>query len=239
MADPHPLLALQRIDSARDALRREREAVPERAKLAAARAGLARIASERETARERLVLLGRELRRIEGELGQVRDEAGSAETRLYAGTVKAHSELSDLQAKLRSLREQQARFEDEALAVMEQQETVEAAVAGLDREAAELEQQCVALGESLAAEEKRIDGLLAGVGQERAAHLPSLAAGTLAIYERLRGSPRLGGLVAVPLEKDCCSACRTAPPVMHLTRIRSASPDDPVRCQRCQRLLVR
>ncbi len=238
MAPPHPLLELQRIDSAGDGLRRERDALPERAALAENQATLDRLAAGREAAREALVTLGREERRVEGEIAEIRAQAREVETLLYSGTVRASSELSGLQAKLASLRGQQAALEEEEMAILEKAESLEAEAARLDVERSETERQRLDLSRTLATGEERIDGLLAAVEREREAHLPRVPAAWLAAYERLRASPRLGGIVTATLVKDYCGACRTSLPVMHVTRLRAAAPDDVVSCQSCKRVLV-
>lgn len=238
MAETHPLLELQRIDSAGDALRRERDALPARAALAGNRETLARLATEREATRERLIPLGREERRVEGQVAALREQAREVETTLYSGTVRVVSELEGLQAQLTSLKQHQAALEEEEMGLLEQQETLEDGIIALDRQAAELEQQNVVLAATLEAEEARIDALLAGVGREREAHLPTVPAAALSAYERLRASMRFGGVVAAPLEKDFCGACRTSLPVTHVTRLRAAGSDEVLACLNCQRLLV-
>jgi predicted nucleic acid-binding Zn-ribbon protein len=238
MPPPHPLLELQRIDSAGDGLRREREALPERAALAANQATLERLAAEREATREALAALGREERRVETEIAAIREQAREVETLLYSGTVRASSELSGIQAKLASLRGQQAALEDEELAILEKAEALEAQAARLDQERSETEGRRRDLASGLAAGEERIDGLLAEVARERGTQRAMVPAAWLTAYERLRSSPRLGGVVTATLEGDYCGACRTSLPVMHVTRLRAAAPDDVVSCQSCKRVLV-
>lgn len=238
MTQPHPLLELQRIDSTGDGLRRKRDGLPERASLAEGQATLARLASERAAVRERLIPLGREERRFEGEVAAIQEQAREVEATLYSGTVSVVSELEGLQAKLTSLRERQAALEEEEMRILEQQEALEDEIIRLDRQTAELTQQCLGLSRALEASEARIDAQLAVVGREREAHLPRVQAAALAAYERLRTSVRLGGLVAAPVKSDLCGACHTTLPMTFVTRIRAADPDEVVRCQTCQRLLV-
>lgn len=238
MPDPHPLLELQRIDSADDALCRERETLPERASLAENQVTLARLAAEREAARDQLVALGREERRFEGEVATLREHAQQVEATLYSGTVTAVSELEGLQAQLTSLREQQDSLEQEEMGVLEQQETLEREIVQLDQRSVEIEKHDLALSEALEVGETRIDGMLAALARQRDAQLPKVPGSGLAVYRKLRGSARLGGLAAVPLEKNLCGACRTALPINHVERIRAGGPDEVVRCENCQRVVL-
>lgn len=238
MSDDHPLLVLQRIDASGDALRREREALPERAALAACRASEDRVDAERASAEERRTRLGAEERRLEGEVAALRAQAREVETTLYSGTVKAIAELEGLQAKLASLRAQQAALEEEEIGILEAQEALDEELLALDRQRAGLAQQGAELTKALEAGEARIDARLAETDARREAHLPEVPPAPRAAYERLRASARFGGLVAAALEKDYCGACRTSLPVTVVTRLRAADPDDVVRCQKCQRLLV-
>lgn len=236
--EPHPLLELQRIDSADDALCMEREELPERTALAANEVTLARMAAQRETAREGLLVLGVEERRLEGEVALLREQARGVETTLYSGTVSVVSELEGLQAQLTSLREQQGLLEQEEMEILEQEEALEDEVVQIEQQSAEIERQNQALAETVEVGEKRIDGLLAGLAREREGHLPKVPGPGLAAYRKLRGAIRLGGLAAAPLVENQCGGCRISLPVTHVERIRTGGLDDLVRCDHCQRVVV-
>ena len=238
MADAHPLLELQRIDSNADALRKTRAELPERAALAERDTALAALATQREQARDRLVELGREERRIEGEVSGVRDEAKAVETTLYSGKVTVVSELEGLQTKLDSLKARQAGFEEEELAVMERQEALEDEIIQLDAKRDETERECASLRDALADAESRIDATLAEVATEREAHVPNVAPAWLAAYDKLRSAERHDGRVTARLDGKSCGACRMTLPVMAVTQIRKNDPDEVVLCQNCRRMLV-
>lgn len=238
MPDPHPLLELQRIDSADDALCKEREALPQRAALADNHATLSGLQAESGAARTGLAGIAQEERRIEGEVEAMRAHAKEVETTLYSGTVTAVSELEGLQTQLNSLREQQGALEEQEMALLERQEALEGELAQLEQQNAEIERQNLSLIKALETGEARIDGLRASVAAERERHLPSVPAPALGAYQKLRGAERLGGLAVAPLEKAFCGVCRSSLPVTHVGRIRGAKPDDVNHCQNCQRLIV-
>ena len=73
-----------------------------------------------------------------------------------------------------------------------------------------------------------IDGRLAEVAGEREGAASHVAAAALQTYDRLRKSTRLGGVVTARLSGNACGRCRIPTPVMHVTRIRRAQPDDVV-----------
>ena len=98
MAESHPLLELQRLDSEADALRARREALPERALLRDGETELAALATQRSAASEREVALGRDEHRVETQVTDARAKAQEIEATLYSGKVKVVNELKALQA---------------------------------------------------------------------------------------------------------------------------------------------
>jgi uncharacterized protein len=120
---------------------------------------------------------------------------------------------------------------------MEQREEADAALAGLteqrvalDTERSELTAaRDAAVGEIDAATVSRVAGRTRIAGE--------LPADLLALYERAREHG--GGVGAAMLRQRRCEGCRIELSGSELSAVRSAAPDEVVRCENCRRILVR
>jgi hypothetical protein len=239
MTTVQPLLALQRLDSSADALRARRAGLPERAALAEHDAEIIALASERDAALVRQVALGREERRVETLVADLRAKAKEVETTLYSGKVKASRELEALQLELRDFQRRQGEREGEELEVMAQAEQLENDLAAMAARRETLETEMSDLRVALAAAEARIDAELAQLAEQRAAVLPQLPTELTTLYEKLRTFPKLAGRAAVLFERGACTGCKGAPPIMVVSRIEREPAGASIQCPQCQRLLVR
>ena len=66
--------------------------------------------------------------------------------------------------------------------------------------------------------------------------MAGIPADVAALYEQLRA--RLG-VAAAPLVNGRCGGCHLALPSTEIDRLRKESPDTLVRCEQCERILVR
>jgi predicted nucleic acid-binding Zn-ribbon protein len=238
MTTEQPLLELQRLDSSADALRVRRAELPERAALAAHGAEIAAIASERDAALLRQVALGREERRVETLVTDLRAKAKEVETTLYSGKVKASRELEALQLELHDFQRRQAEREGEELDVMAQVEELDTELAAMAARRETLETEMSALRGALAAAEAKIDAELAQLAEKRATVVPKLPAELTTLYEKLRTFPKLAGRVAVLFDRGACTGCKGALPIMVVSRIQREPAGASIQCPQCQRLLV-
>ena len=179
--------------------------------------------------------LAREVARAEAAVQQVRDRVERDQQRLDAGSGTAKS-LQGLQHELESLARRQAVLEDEEIEVMERAESAEAA----ERAAREA---LAAHGERLAELRSARDQKSAAITVKkddvesgREAVVRDLSPELVALYERLRGQLGSG---AAPLQQRRCGGCRLELNAVDLGRIRSAAPDEVLRCEECGRILVR
>jgi predicted nucleic acid-binding Zn-ribbon protein len=238
MGDDHPLLEVQRLDSSADALRASRAGLPERAALRERESELAALAHQREEAGTRRVALAREERGLETAVADLEARAREVEKTLYAGKVTAPRELEALQLELRDFQRRQGEREDEELALMEQQERVDAEIAAMDARHQKLEAQAAELRAAIAAAESKIDAELGRLREARAAIAPELPPALLAVYDKLRALPRLAGRVVVGVAGGTCSGCNVALPITLASRIQSEPRGDTVQCPQCHRILV-
>ncbi|KAB1905018.1 zinc ribbon domain-containing protein [Micromonospora sp. AMSO31t] len=237
-ADPkvqRRLLDLQGIDTALAQLAHRRRTLPELAELEALARELSALEDERVRAQVAVDDLDRDIARLEKDVDQVRARKSKDENRLAAGTGPAR-ELEALQHELASLNRRQGDLEDAELELMEQRETAQGVLDGVERRIAEARDRRVA------AEQRRDDSLAEIAKDEefkRGARQPlagDLPADLVALYDKIRTDTGLG---AALLTGARCGGCRLELSGADLARIRKADPDDVVRCEECRRIMVR
>ncbi|OHX06392.1 zinc ribbon domain-containing protein [Micromonospora sp. WMMB235] len=237
-ADPkvqRRLLDLQAIDTALAQLAHRRRTLPERAELEALARELSALEDERVRAQVAVDDLDRDIARIEKDVDQVRARKSKDEARLASGSGPAR-ELEAIQHELVSLNRRQSDLEDAELELMEQRETAQGVLDGIESRLAEAR-------ERRAATEQRRDETLAEIAKEEefkrtsrqplAGDLPSDLVG---LYDKIREDTGMG---AALLTGGRCGGCRLEMSGADLARIRKADPDDVVRCEECRRIMVR
>ncbi|MBO4209319.1 zinc ribbon domain-containing protein [Micromonospora echinofusca] len=238
-ADPkvqRRLLDLQAIDTALAQLAHRRRTLPERAELEALARELSALEDQRVRAQVSVDDLDRDIARLEKDIDQVRARKDKDEARLAAGTGPAR-ELEALQHELVSLNRRQSELEDAELELMEQRETAQGVLDGIEQRLAEAR-------DKRAGVERRRDENLAEIAKDEefkstsrqplAADLP---ADLIALYDKIRESS--GGLGAALLRAGRCGGCRLELSGADRARIRAAAPDEVVRCEECRRIMVR
>ncbi|MGB2569549.1 zinc ribbon domain-containing protein [Micromonospora citrea] len=229
------LLDLQAIDTSLAQLAHRRRALPERAELEALARELSALEDERVRAQVAVDDLDRDIARLEKDIDQVRARKSKDEARLAAGTGPAR-ELEALQHELVSLNRRQGDLEDAELELMEQRETAQGVLDGIEAKLADAR-------ERRAAAEQRRDDSLAEIAKEEefkktarkplAADLPT---DLVTLYDKIRADTGLG---AALLTAGRCGGCRLELSGADLARIRKTAPDDVVRCEECRRIMVR
>ncbi|MEU7676508.1 C4-type zinc ribbon domain-containing protein [Micromonospora taraxaci] len=237
-ADPQVqrrLLDLQAIDTNLAQLAHRRRSLPERAELEALARELSALEDERVRAQVAVDDLDRDIARMEKDVEQVRARKEKDENRLAAGTGPAR-ELEALQHELVSLNRRQGDLEDAELELMEQRETAQGVLDGVEQRLADAR-------DKRAATEQRRDEAMAEIAKEeefkRGARQPlagDLPADLVKLYDKIREDTGLG---AALLTAGRCGGCRLELSGADLARIRGAAPDDVVRCEDCRRIMVR
>ncbi|SCE99059.1 zinc ribbon domain-containing protein [Micromonospora chokoriensis] len=237
-ADPQVqrrLLDLQAIDTNLAQLAHRRRSLPERAELEALARELSALEDERVRAQVAVDDLDRDIARMEKDVEQVRARKEKDENRLAAGTGPAR-ELEALQHELVSLNRRQGDLEDAELELMEQRETAQGVLDGVEQRLADARDR-------RAATEQRRDEAMAEIAKEeefkRGARQPlaaDLPADLVKLYDKIREDTGLG---AALLTAGRCGGCRLELSGADLARIRGAAPDDVVRCEDCRRIMVR
>lgn len=229
------LLDLAGIDTTLAQLAHRRRALPERAELDALARELSALEDERARAQVAIDDLDRDIDRLEQDVDQVRARKRKDEDRLAAGVGPAR-ELEALQHELASLNRRQGDLEDAELELMEQRETAQGVLTGVEKRITEAREKRDAV------EQRRDDSLSEitkeeefkrGARQPLAADLPGEL---VALYDRIRAESGLG---AALLTGGRCGGCRLELSGADQARIRAADPDEVVRCEECRRIMIR
>lgn len=229
------LLELPVVDQRLAQLAKERASSPLREAVTATAAAVVRAEEDLIDTRTRIKDVEREVSRAEQDVQTVRNRIARDQQTLDAGTVSP-KQLQDLQHELESLARRQGELEDVELELMERVEEI-----GVSLQAAE---QAMAAArtdadEAAAAWDRRADEIAAEVVDletrraEIAAELPE---DLVALYEKIRARSGQG---AGLLRHGRCGSCQLQLSSTDLDRIRSAAPDDVVRCEECGAIMIR
>ena len=153
------------------------------------------------------------------------------------GLVNNPKDLERMQHELVSLERRITSLEDEELEVMERMEEAQQALDSLLEQLRAADERLVALGEARDRQILEIEEELAGIDAEREPAAADIPAELIALYDRLR--QHKGGVGAAALRARECGGCRLSLDNAELAVIRKAPSDEVIRCEECQRILVR
>jgi predicted nucleic acid-binding Zn-ribbon protein len=230
------LLDLQAADTSLAQLAHRRATLPELVALAEREERSQSLQNDLVDAQTRVDDVAGDQRRLENDVDAVRARAVRDEQRLQAGGLPS-KELEGLQHELTTLARRQSSLEDELLDVMEQREQADTVLTELTKQRGELDTE---RGELVAARDTAFGEIDAAAQQrtaERTAIAAELPADLLALYERAR--EHSGGVGAAMLRSRRCEGCHIELSGSELASVRSAAPDEVVRCDNCRRILVR
>lgn len=230
------LLDLQRLDTRLDQIAHARTRLPVLADLEKATAAHASAHDDLVRAQTALGDLEREQARADADVQLVRDRAERDRSRLAAGTGTA-KDLQAIQHELDSLARRQSELEDVEIEVMERVEAARDRADRLRAVADELAAKVCELTQVRDAEIARLDAELEEVAAPREELRAGIDDGLVGLYESLRS--RTGGVVAAPLEGRSCGGCRIQLNPVDLRRIADAPSNEVLRCDECDRILVR
>lgn len=231
----HQLLALQALDTSLAQVDHRVRTLPDHQELEQSQARVTELEADEIKLRTAHGDAQREVAKADADVQLVRDRAARDQARLDSGTASA-KDLQALQHELESLARRQSALEDVELEVMERAEGLEAELTSVqaalaeararrDEIAAAREQRLAELAEERAEKGAPREDLVAKVGDD-----------LVALYEKIRATSGLG---AAPLQQRRCGGCQLELNQVDLGRIRSAAPDEVLRCEECRRILVR
>lgn len=230
------LLDLQAQDSTLAQLSHRRTTLPELAAIAELESRRRDLDGRRIEIQTRVDDLGREQRKADAEVEQVRSRRERDEQRLASGAISNPKDLESLQHELVALQRRIGTLEDAELEIMEALEGSERDLAEVLAAIAEIDAELVELAARRDAAGGQIDAAAQEAQAERATLAASVGADLLALYEKLRGQYGTG---AAALRARRCEGCRLELNGSDLRDIAARPDDDVLRCPECGRILVR
>ncbi|MGI8720633.1 MAG: zinc ribbon domain-containing protein [Geodermatophilaceae bacterium] len=240
-ADPFAqlrLLDVQALDSTLSRLEHRRSTLPEAAALEQQTLGLTDLQDAAGRVETELADLGREQRRLEGDVETVRARQERDNTRLTSGAITNARELESLQHELQTLARRQLDLEDQVLALMERREEMEARLAALQVSRTEAEAEVLRLSGARDVALASIEADRAAAVIQRAERSAGLPEDLLKLYDTIRAGAG-AGVGAAALRARRCEGCRMDVSGTELSRARTAPPQEVLRCDECRRILVR
>jgi predicted nucleic acid-binding Zn-ribbon protein len=178
-----------------------------------------------------------EQKRADADVEQVKTRRARDQGMIDSGQIADPKALERMLDELKSLQRRITSLEDTELEVMEELEATQthldhetAAMAALDEERARLQQ---ALDEKSADVQAR----LAAARSERTTTATGMPEDLMALYSKLR--EQKDGVGAAALRRRECEGCRLTLNASDLAVIGKAPADEVLRCEECNRILVR
>ncbi|HEU5036538.1 MAG TPA: C4-type zinc ribbon domain-containing protein [Nocardioides sp.] len=228
---------MQELDSRADQLRHQRANLPEIAEIATLQGKRTDVENMARDARIVVDDLTTEQQKVDGDVEAVRARRTRDRDRMDQGLVSNPKDLERMQHELESLERRIASLEDDELEVMEKLEEAQAELAKLEAMVAETDEQLAGLATARDEKLATLDEQLAQIAADRGPAADGLPADLVTLYDRLRGQK--AGIGAAELRARQCSGCRLSIDASELTRIKGLPEDEVVRCEECQRILVR
>jgi uncharacterized protein len=228
---------VQELDSRADQLRHRRTNLPELAEIEQLQRTRAELDGQSRDARIVVDDLTGEQKKIDSDVEQVKARRVRDRDRMDQGLVSNPKDLQRMQHELVSLERRITSLEDEELEVMARLEDQQRALDSLLEQIRSADERLVSLSESRDRQLAEIDKELAELDADRGSTVADMPSDLLALYERLR--QHKGGVGAAALRARQCGGCRLSLDNAELAVIRKAPSDEVIRCEECQRILVR
>jgi predicted nucleic acid-binding Zn-ribbon protein len=239
-ADPAAQLALldlQELDSRADVLRHQRAHLPELAQIAELTATRSELDGRRRDAQIAVDDLTAEQVKVDADVEQVKARRKRDQDRMDQGLIANPKDLERMQGELQSLQRRITSLEDDELEVMARLEDAQKDLDALTVQVGDADERLAELSEARDTRTRELDEELRTVAADREPAAAGIPEDLLALYERLRASK--GGVAVGALRARECGGCRLSLDPAELSAIRSAPPDEVIRHEECQRILVR
>ena len=230
------LLEVAELDGRAAQLRHQRAHLPELAEIAELETERTALTDQVRDARIVVDDLTVEQAKADREVEQVRTRRERDRNRMDTGQITNPKDLERMQHELVSLERRIGTLEDAELEVMEQLEEAQQVLDGLGIRADDIDARLAELVTRRDEKRTGIDASLDEVAAARGPAIEGMPEDLLALYERLREQKGIG---AALLRARQCGGCNMTLDASELSRIRSADPEEVIRCEECQRILVR
>ena len=231
------LLDVQELDSRIDILNHQLGSIPEAEQLRRLAARRTAVQNSVRDLRVEVDDLTAEQKRADLDVEQVKTRRARDQGMIDAGQVKDPKALQRMLGELESLHRRINDLEDVELEVMERLETAQQSLEERTAELAGLEDETTTLSADFDRKAGELQSELAAVRSERAATAAGMPEDLMALYEKLRAQK--GGVGAAALRRRTCEGCRLTLNASDLGIIAKRPTDEVVRCEECNRILVR
>ena len=237
MAEPFDtLMEVQLRDTTLDQLRHRIEALPERAELRDLHRRQADLAEAVASVQAQVDDLAARQQALEGRIAAAAKRRHEIEQRMESGDVSAARDLQAMDHEVHQLEARQALFEEEEIALLEEEEPLDMVLAERQRASAALRGDISRLEEVIVEAEREIRAAVVTEEARRKELAATLPDELSQRYEGLRS--RLGGVGAARLAGDRCDGCHLTLSSVEVERIRRLPPDQLSSCPECDRILV-
>jgi uncharacterized protein len=178
-----------------------------------------------------------EQKRADADVEQVKTRRTRDQGMIDSGQVKDPKALERMLGELESLHRRISDLEDVEIEVMERLEEAQGAVERYTTDLATLETEIATVEAAYEKTSGELQAQLAAVREERARTAAGMPEDLMALYEKLR--EQKGGVGAASLRRRECGGCRLTLNASDLAIIAKRPSDDVVRCEECNRILVR
>lgn len=239
-ADPFAqlkLLDVQELDSRHDQLRHRLATLPQIAELKDLTRQRDQLFDRTRDARIVVDDLTREQKRADADVEQVKARRKRDQDRMDQGLISSPKDLERMQSELVSLERRISSLEDTELEVMEKLEDAQRDLDGLDAQLAELDGRIATAEKTRDEAAAEIEEQLAGTVAERERTASDMPEDLMKLYTRLR--EQKGGVGAALLRARSCGGCSLQLNSSELAEIARTPSDEVLRCDECNRILVR
>ncbi|AZP38498.1 nucleic acid-binding protein [Acidipropionibacterium acidipropionici] len=174
--------------------------------------------------------------RIEHDLEPARARLTRNEATVEAGTLSDHKALKSLTEEIEHLKRRISDLEDSQLEVMQKREDADKAHADADRHRLELDDHIRTVLAARDAGLAEADRDIAQLTEQRRAQAAGVPADLLKLYDMLHEKTGIG---AGKLHRGVCESCGLTVNAAQMREIAAAGDDEVVRCEECDRILVR
>ena len=228
---------MQELDARVDQLRHQRAKLPEIAEIAELTAKRGDVDNLARDVRIRIDDLTVEQKKVDLDVEAVKTRRTRDRDRMDQGLISNPKDLERMGHELESLERRISSLEDDELEVMEKVEEAQTELRGYEDLVAETDEKLAALTASRDEKLAAIDADLQQVQADRGPAAEGLPDDLVALYQRLR--EQKGGVGAAALRARECGGCRLSLDSVELSRIKGLPEDEVVRCEECNRILVR
>jgi predicted nucleic acid-binding Zn-ribbon protein len=239
-ADPFvqlKLLDVQELDSRTDTLTHQLSAIPEATQLRELTARRKTLDNALRDLRVQVDDITAEQKRADADVEQVKTRRARDQGMIDAGQVKDPKALERMLGELQSLHRRINDLEDIEIEVMERLEEAQHAVERYTVDQAALETEIETVQSAYEKRSQDLGAELSSVKEERSVAVSGMPDDLMALYEKLRAQK--DGVGAAALRRRECGGCRLTLNASDLGIIAKLPTDEVVRCEECNRILVR